>query len=63
MSGAFSHVNSDPLSIQTTTPAVTLQLKLAVDPSVVLTAVGVLINSGVTHTKKETIFECALTRK
>ena len=38
----FSCVNSDPLTIQTTAPAVALQLKVAVDPSMALTDVGVV---------------------
>ena len=44
ISAALSSDKSDPLSIQATTPVVALQLKVAVDPSVALTDVGVLIN-------------------
>ena len=53
ISAAFSTDKSDPLSIQATTPVVILQLKVAVDPSVALTDLGVLIISEKTH-KKET---------
>ena len=38
----FSSVNSDPLSLQSIVPVVALQVKVAVDPSVALTDVGVL---------------------
>ena len=44
ISGLFSIDN--PLTIQVRWPAVALQLKVAVDPSVALTDVGLLINSG-----------------
>ena len=55
ISGLFSTVNNDPLSIQDTTPVVALQLKVAADPSVALTDVGVLTKAGMitqenTHT-------------
>ena len=45
--GAFTSDNRDPLIIQTTTPVVALQLKVAVDPSVALTDVGVKTNAAV----------------
>lgn len=45
MSDTDSCDNSDPLTSQTITPVVALQLKVAVDPSVALTDVGVLTNS------------------
>ena len=41
----FSSVNSDPLTIQAMTPVLALQLKVAVDPSVALTDVGVMIKA------------------
>ena len=41
ISGVSSSVNSDPLSFQSIVPVVALQLKVAVDPSVALTDVGV----------------------
>ena len=42
ISGVSNSVNSDPLSLQSIVPVVALQLKVAVDPSVALTDVGVL---------------------
>ena len=47
ISGLFSWDNSNPLNCQVITPAVALQLKVAVDPSVALTDVGVVTNSGI----------------
>ena len=44
--GAFRCVSGDPLIIQTIMPVVALQLKVAVDPSVALTDVGVLTKAG-----------------
>jgi len=41
----FSSCNVDPLTIQPMNPLVVLQLKVAVDPSVALTDVGVTMNS------------------
>ena len=46
ISCVFSSVNSEPLTIQEIVPVVALQLKVAVDPSVVLTDVGVLMKAG-----------------
>ena len=43
----FSCVSGDPLTTQTIMPVVALQLKIAVDASVALTDVGVLIKSGI----------------
>jgi len=45
MSFLFSSCNVDPLTIQPMKPLVELQLKVAVDPSVALTDVGVTMNS------------------
>ena len=45
--GAFRSGNRDPLIIQATTPVVTLQLKVAVDPSVTLIDEGVETNAAV----------------
>ena len=47
ISGALSVVNCDPLTVQSTTPVVTLQLKIAVDPRVAFTDVGVLTKAGI----------------
>ena len=46
ISSAFSSVNSDPLTSQKIVPVVALQLKVAVDPSVALTDVRVLMKAG-----------------
>ena len=46
-SGKFSCVNRNPLTSQPITPVVALQLKVALDPSVVLTGVGVVTNSAI----------------
>ena len=46
ISGAFISDNKESLTIQATVPVVRLQLKVAVDPSVELTDVGVLIKAG-----------------
>ena len=46
----LSSNNKDPLTIQTTTPVVALQLKIAVDPSVALTDEAVEINAAVVST-------------
>ena len=43
----FSSVNSDPLTIQPTKPLLTLQLKVAVDPSVALTDVGAMMKAAI----------------
>ena len=43
----FSSVNSDPLTIQIVPPLLTLQLKVAVDPSVALNDVGVLMKAAI----------------
>ena len=40
----------DPFTIQTTAPVVALQVKVAVDPSVALTDVGVVTKAGMEHT-------------
>ena len=45
--GESSSVNVDPLTVQPTMPVVALQLKVAIDPSVVLTDVGVLTKAGI----------------
>ena len=45
ISDTDSSDNCDPLKTQTIAPVVTLQLKVAVDPSVALIDVGVLTNS------------------
>ena len=55
MSGAFSSDNCDPLTCQVTMP-ITLQLKVAVDPRVTLTDVGVLTNSGMTAQEERNSF-------
>ena len=47
IAGEFSCVNGDPLTIQTIMPVVALQEKVAVDPNVTLTDVGVLTNAGI----------------
>ena len=47
MYGVLSSVNGDPLTSQLSVPAVTLQLKVAVDPSVALTDVGMLTNAAI----------------
>ena len=52
ISGAFSSDNRDPLTCQVTKPVITLQLKVAIDPRVTLTDVGVLTNSGMTTQEK-----------
>jgi len=41
----FSSNNVDPLTIQLIEPLLALQVKVAVDPSVALTDVGVMMNS------------------
>ena len=41
----FSSVNSNPLTIQPTKPLLTLQVKVAVDPSVALTDVGAMMKA------------------
>ena len=51
ISGAFSSDNCDPLTCQVTKP-ILLQLKVAIDPRVTLTDVGVLTNSGMTVQEK-----------
>ena len=43
ISVTFSFVNGDPLTIQAIEPPLILQVKVAVDPSVALTDVGVLV--------------------
>ena len=43
----FSSVNSDPLTIQATKPLLVLQLKVAVDSSVALTDVGVMMKAAI----------------
>ena len=43
----FSSVNSDPLTLQSIVPVVALQVKVAVDPSVALTDVGVVTKAGI----------------
>ena len=43
----FSSDNGTPLTSQEIRPVVALQLKVAVDPKVALTDVGVLIKSGI----------------
>jgi len=45
VSFVFSSVNSDPSTIQAITPVLALQLKVAVDPSVALTDVGVMMKA------------------
>ena len=50
--GVFRSNNRVPLTIQTITPVVTLQLKVAVDPSVALTDEGVETNAAVFHDNK-----------
>ena len=52
ISAVFSSDKKDPLTFQTTAPVVTLQLKVAVDPSVTLTDVGVETNAAVFHDNK-----------
>lgn len=47
MYGVLSSVNGDPLTSQSITPVVTLQLKVAIDPSVALTDVGMLRNAAI----------------
>jgi len=47
ISGMFSSVNVDPLTVQTIEPPLALQVKLAVDPNVALTDVGVLMKARV----------------
>ena len=47
MYGVLSSVSGDPLTSQLSVPLVTLQLKVAVDPSVALTDVGMLTNAAV----------------
>ena len=46
ISGVFSSVSNEPLTSQPTAPVVALQLKVAVDPSVALIDVGVVIKAG-----------------
>ena len=49
ISGRFSSDNCVPLTLQLTTPDIlTLQLKVALHPSVALTDLGVLVNTGTT---------------
>ena len=55
ISCAFSSDNCDPLTCQVTMPVLTLQLKVAIDPRVTLTDVGVLTNSGMTTHEKRNI--------
>ena len=43
----YSSVNSDPLTIQAITPVLALQLKVAVDPSVAMTDVGVMMRAAI----------------
>ena len=45
MYGVLRSDNGDPLTSQSIVPVVTLQLKVAVDPSVALTDVGMLTNA------------------
>ena len=45
MYDVLSSDNGDPLTSQSIVPVVTLQLKVAVDPSVAFTDVGVLTNA------------------
>ena len=45
ISVVLNPVKSDPLTIQTTIPLLALQVKVAVDPSVALTDVGVLMKA------------------
>ena len=45
ISGSSRSDNSDPLTLQLTTPVLTVQMKVAVDPSVALTDVGMLVIS------------------
>ena len=47
ISGIFRTDNSDPLTSQLIAPSVALQLKVAVDPRVALTDVGVLVKAGI----------------
>ena len=47
MYGVLSSVNDDPLTSQSIMPVVTLQLKVAIDPSVALTDVGMLRNAAI----------------
>ena len=47
ISGLFSCSSGDPLTSQLSEPAVVLQLKVAVDPSVAFTDVGMLMKAGI----------------
>jgi len=47
ISVVFSSSNVDPLAIQIIPPVVALQLKVAVDPSVALTDVGVTMKAAI----------------
>ena len=47
ISCVLSSVNSDPLTVQSIVPVVALQVKVAVDPRVALTDVGVLMKAGI----------------
>ena len=51
-----SSVNSDLLTIQSTMPVVALQLKVAVDPRVALTDVGVLVKPGLDINSQHTMY-------
>lgn len=57
--GSFSFVKSDPLTSHASVPEVTLQLKVAVDPSVVFTDVGMLTKAGIqtTHQHQSTMLK------
>ena len=46
ISGVSNSVNSEPLTIQEIVPVVALQVKVAVEPSVALTDVGVATKAG-----------------
>ena len=50
--GAFTSVLRNPLIIQPISPVATLQLKVAVDPSVALTDEGVETNAAAFHNNK-----------
>ena len=47
ISVSFSSVIGDPLTIQPSKPVVALQVKVAVDPSVALTDVGVVMKAAI----------------
>ena len=59
MSEVCSSDNKDPLTIQPIIPEVTLQLKVAVDPSVALTDEGVETNAAVVLVH---VIQCASTK-